>query len=58
MEERITCAYDDCNKLFGMKINGDIFTTPSTTIRFITDEEVVVEIMCGRCKKKTKLIFK
>jgi phage FluMu protein Com len=57
MEERIECF--NCGKLFAVKLKGFVISTPSTQLRFeADDDETTIEIMCGRCKKETTLIFK
>jgi hypothetical protein len=56
MEERIECF--NCGKLFAVKQRGFVISTPSTSVAFQPDEEdTVIEIVCGRCKKETTLIF-
>ena len=56
VEERIECF--NCGKLFAVKQRGFVISTPSTSIAFQPDEEdTVIEIVCGRCKKETTLIF-
>ena len=57
MEERIECF--SCGKLFAIKIKGHVIATPSTAIEFVADDDdTQIEILCGRCKKETTLIFK